>query len=74
MTEPYEKVTMRKRHIIINNFLGGISWGLGATIGLGIVLTILGIILSKINLVPIVGNFISAVLESALKNNPHLLK
>lgn len=72
--QPYEKVERSKKHIIINNFIGGISWGLGVTIGVGILLTILGFFLSKVNLVPFIGQFLSASIDSAFKNNPHLLK
>lgn len=59
--QKYEKVTSSKKDIIINNFLGGISWGLGATVGLAIVLTILGYIASKFNTVPIVGDYVKAI-------------
>lgn len=70
--QPYEKVTMNRKHIIINNFIGGISWGLGATIGLAIVLAVLGFVVSKINLVPVIGNAISNGFDAAIKNNPRL--
>lgn len=70
MTEPYEKVEIKKRHIIINNFLGGIAWGLGATIGLAIVLAIIGFIMSKIGFIPVIGKLISDGFEQALKNSP----
>ncbi len=68
--QPYEKVELRKRHIIINNFIGGIAWGLGATIGLAIILTIIGFIVSKIDLIPIIGKVISDGFDQAIKNNP----
>lgn len=68
----YEKITMSKRQIIVNNFLGGIAWGLGATIGLAILLTIIGFAISKIDWIPIVGNTIYNGFNQALKNNPGL--
>lgn len=68
--QPFEKVEMSRKQIIINNFLGGIAWGLGATIGLGILLAILGFVISKVDLVPIIGNAVSQGFEQALKNNP----
>lgn len=68
--QQYEKVTMNRKHIIVNNFIGGISWGLGATIGLAIILAILGFVVSKIDLVPVIGNAISNGFDTAIKNNP----
>lgn len=74
--QPYEKVSKRlKTHeIIINNFLGGIMWALGATLGISLVFTILGIIAKNINLVPIVGAFASDILNFILATNPNLNK
>lgn len=68
--EHYEKVLMSRKQIIVNNFLGGISWGLGATVGLSIVLAILGFLFSHINLVPIVGDFVSEVTLEVTKKVP----
>ena len=59
--QKYEQVTMSRKDIIINNFLGGISWGLGATIGLAIVLALLGYIFSKFDTVPVVGEYVKAI-------------
>lgn len=72
--QPYEKVEKSKKQIIINNFLGGIAWGVGATIGLAIFLVIIGFAISKINLVPVIGNIISAGIEQAIKNSPNFIR
>jgi hypothetical protein len=69
MPEPYEKVEQPLRTILLRNFLGGVVWGLGATIGVSLILAILGFFLSKINLVPIVGSFLSDVFHYILQNN-----
>ena len=66
--EPHEKIERTKRQIFINNFIGGIAWGLGATIGLAIVLTTLGLVVSKVNLIPVVGTFVSNILSFVLQN------
>lgn len=65
--QPYEKVERSKKHIIINNFVGGISWGLGATLGLAIVLAILGLVINNLGFVPFLGDFISDFFMSATK-------
>ncbi len=72
--QPYEKVQLNKKQIIINNFLGGISWGVGATIGLAIFLAIVGFAISKIDLVPVIGNIISAGIQQAVKNSPNFIR
>ena len=69
--QKYEQPRMTKKEIMTNNFLGGVFFGLGTTIGVSIILAILGFIATKINLVPYVGNFISDILRYVLKNNPH---
>ena len=71
--EKHEQIHKTRRQIFFNNFLGGIAWGLGATLGVSIVLTLVVFILSKINFVPFVGNFASQVVNYVLISNPHLL-
>ncbi|OGH11436.1 MAG: hypothetical protein A3B38_01245 [Candidatus Levybacteria bacterium RIFCSPLOWO2_01_FULL_36_13] len=72
--ERHEALHKSKRQIIFNNFIGGIAWGLGATVGLAIVLTILGVIVQNVNLVPFVGNFVADVIKFVLSKNPELLR
>ena len=70
----YEKVNLKLKHIVINNFLGGISWGIGATLGLGIVVALIGFLVSQIDFVPVVGEFVANVWEAVLQKNPQLLR
>ena len=76
--QPYEKVNthMKVPDIIYNNFIGGVSWALGATIGLALIISILSIIAQHVNfnLIPVVGTFISDVINYVLTNNPNLHK
>ncbi len=71
--EPIEHINRPLKKMLMNNFLGGIAWGFGATIGLSIVLAILTIILNQINLVPIVGGFLTEVLQFMAQNNSIVL-
>lgn len=71
--EKQEFIYKDRKAIFINNFLGGIAWGLGATFGVTIILSILVFVLSKINLVPVVGSFASQVVNYVIVSNPHLL-
>jgi len=71
----YDKVNESLKDIIIRNFMGGIAWGLGATIGLALILAILGFILKRVNYVPIVGDFVSQVTHYVYqKEAPQFLK
>jgi len=45
--------------IFITNFVGGIAWGLGASVGVSILVALSGFLLTKINLIPIIGDFIN---------------
>ena len=70
--EKHEHIHKTRAEIFFNNFLGGIAWGLGATFGVSIVLGIFVFILSKINFVPVIGNFASSIVNYVLISNPHL--
>ncbi|MBI2025862.1 MAG: hypothetical protein HYT06_00610 [Candidatus Levybacteria bacterium] len=72
--EPHQGVHRDKKEIIVNNFIGGLSWALGATIGLAIIIAILGIILRNINLVPFVGNFVADIINFIIDKRPDLIR
>lgn len=71
--ERHEEIQKTRAQIFFNNFLGGIAWGLGATVGVSIFFAIFGFLISKINLIPFVGDFVSGVASYILQNNPNLL-
>lgn len=70
--EPHEKVYRSKKEIILHNFLGGIAWGLGVTIGLSVVLAILGFIFSKVDFIPVIGGFITQIVNYVATSGNHL--
>lgn len=70
--EPMERINRSLKRMLFNNFLGGIAWGFGATVGLSLFVAIMTLILKQINLVPIVGGFLSKVLEYMMHNNATL--
>lgn len=72
--EKHEHVHKSLKRIFVNNFIGGIAWGLGATVGVAVLLAILGFIFSKVNLVPVIGTFVGQITSFVLQNNPNLLK
>ncbi len=73
MGEKYEDVRQKKLSLIIwHNFIGGVAWGLGITVGAGIILTIGTFLISKLDYVPIVGTFVLNIIEFVQKNGPNL--
>lgn len=65
--QPYKT----KGQIIIDNFLGGISWSLGTLIGFTLIAVLAGFFISRINLIPIIGNWLADIMRHASQNlNP----
>ncbi len=72
MKEKYNLVLESRRKIFTNNLIGGLAWGIGATLGLSLLIAILGLLAHYVNLVPIVGNFVSEVINFIISKNPNL--
>lgn len=72
--QPYERSLQHLPlgKIITNNFIGGIFWALGVTIGLSLLVAILSLISHYINFVPIIGKFVSEVIDFVLAHNHNL--
>jgi hypothetical protein len=71
--QPYERASkLSQTEIIVSNFIGGLSWALGATVGLALIFTILGIIAKNVNVVPVIGTFVSEIINFVLSHNPNL--
>lgn len=47
---------VRKRDVMLNNFLGGLAWGIGTVVGASVVVAVIGAILRSLG----VFNFLSA--------------
>lgn len=71
--ERFEQVKAKRRDIFVNNFIGGISWALGATIGLSIIIALLGLLIKHVNVIPYVGNFVGDVINFVISKNPNLI-
>ena len=74
MGQPYEKSSkhMSFKRIATNNFVGGVFWALGATVGLALIFVVLGMISKSVNVVPVFGTFVSQIIDFVLKHNPNL--
>lgn len=72
MQEPHDRIYRSKKSMMFNNFLGGISWGLGVTVGLSIIIAILSFIGSKVNFIPVIGGFIAQIVNYVATSGNHL--
>ncbi len=70
--EPSEKVYRSRGKMLLDNFLGGIVWALGVWVGSAVIIGLLLYFLSKVDLVPIVGDFLSNVTKYVAQKNPIL--
>ncbi len=59
--EQYEKVHRSSKKMLLDNFLGGISWSLGVFVGGTIVIGAISLIFSKIDLIPVIGDFVAEI-------------
>jgi hypothetical protein len=69
MAEKHELIYRGRKEIFINNLIGGIGWSFGAIIGTALLLGVLGLIAKNINFVPIVGDFVSNVVDYVITTN-----
>jgi len=67
--DKYALIHKNRKQIFTNNFIGGIAWGLGATFGVSLIVAILGFIATQANLVPVVGSFVSEIIDFVLQHN-----
>ena len=61
--EPYKSIHRSRKDMLINNFLGGIAWGIGNTVVVGIILIIVGYAAKHTNIIPYVGNFVTEIVN-----------
>lgn len=61
--QKHERVYRSRREIMLNNFLGGISWGVGSVIGATVVIAIIGIVIAQTQSVPFLGNIVKATMD-----------
>ncbi len=66
--ERYLQVVDNKKKYLTMHFLGGMASGVGGAVGATIVVGLLLFVVSKLQLVPIIGNFVTGVIEVVNEN------
>jgi len=72
MGEKHENIYKTKKVIFANNFVGGIAWGMGVTIGLTVFFAVLAFIGKNIDFVPVVGDFVASVINYIVSNSAQI--
>lgn len=62
-SQKYDAVKSSRKEILVNNFLGGVAWAIGTTFGLSVVVALVSLLLTQIEVIPIVGEFVLQVSE-----------
>ncbi|OGY22265.1 MAG: hypothetical protein A2126_03470 [Candidatus Woykebacteria bacterium GWB1_45_5] len=59
----HTKIHISTGKVVLNNFLGGLAWGFGTVLGATLVVGLVIFVLSKLNSIPIIGDFINDILQ-----------
>jgi len=59
------RIYLPKKEIFINNFIGGLAWGLGTIFGATTVALVLGLIVHFLGGLPLIGELIAQVKQAA---------
>lgn len=65
----HENVHRGLQRMLFNNFIGGIAWAMGVWVGTTVIAALAVLLISKINLMPIVGNFVAEINKYVEKTN-----
>lgn len=65
--EPVERIHRPLKQMLLHNFLGGIAWGLGATLGLALIIAIATFVIRQAGGLPL-GEWFANIAESTVQN------
>lgn len=65
-SEKYLKPMLSRKQIMVNNFLGGLTWAIGSIVGLAIIAAILGFILNAVNFNLILGDWLGGIIKQSI--------
>lgn len=64
----YIEVNPSAKRKFLMGILQGLGWGVGVTLGTAAVIVLVGFIVSRIDWVPIIGQFLQNIVDSAQQN------
>ena len=64
----YIEINRSSKKNFIMGFLGGVGWAFGATVGTAIVAYLISLLVKRVDIVPIFGQFIADVIKAAQQN------
>ena len=59
-------ITPHVRHTLLHNFLGGLAWAVGLTLGVSVLAYLLTVVATALGGVPLVGNFFAQIITTTL--------
>lgn len=65
-SEKFLKPMLSRKQIMVNNFLGGLSWAFGSIIGLTIIAAIIGFILNAVDFNLILGDWLGGIIKQSI--------
>jgi hypothetical protein len=61
MTEKPYTIYKSRKDLFIDNFIGGISWGVGSVLGATVIISIIGIVIAQTRSIPLLGNIVEVI-------------
>jgi hypothetical protein len=65
--QPVDRVTLPWWVLMRNNFLGGISWGVGSVIGATVVIGVIGFVIAQTRSLPLIGHLVEVTMDEIEK-------
>lgn len=62
----YTHYLKNKKQIMVNNFIGGLSWALGSVVGLAVIAAIVGLVLNFVDFKLILGEWLGGMIKESL--------
>lgn len=60
-------IAPKLKDTLLHNFLGGIAWGLGITVGIALITYILSLVVKALGGVPLVGDFFAGIVKATIE-------
>jgi hypothetical protein len=67
--EKSENIYRSRKKMLFDNFLGGIVWSIGVWVGTTIVIALVVYLLSKVNYIPVIGDFVANIINYVFTKN-----